>query len=221
MTALAPEAFVAALAGENAACLAVLADKSAAGAPGAALTVAALLKLALRNEYEAADLAAAWMTDTPELDATLARARQCGDEAKHYRWIEERLGALGVELGGFDPAAPGPSPLLAHLRTLRGTVERAAAGQFTREAIAVARNDVFAAFCEERGDAATAARYRDRIQPDERHHQELGRRLLLKYAVTEEAQTRARAAAADTLRIADEIQELARLKAGICRAPGC
>jgi uncharacterized ferritin-like protein (DUF455 family) len=221
MSALAPEAFVAALAGENAARLAVLAEKSAAGAPAAELTVAALLKLALRNEYEAADLAAAWMTDTPELDAKLALARQCGDEAKHYRWIEERLGALGVELTGFDPAAPGPSPLLAHLRTLRGTVERAAAGQFTREAIAVARNDVFAAFCEERGDAATAALYRDRIQPDERHHQELGRRLLLKYAVTEEAQARARAAAADTLRIADEIQELARLKAGICRAPGC
>jgi uncharacterized ferritin-like protein (DUF455 family) len=221
MSALAPEAFVAALAGENAARLAMLAEKSAAGAPGAELAVAALLKLALRNEYEAADLAAAWMTDTPELDAKLALARQCGDEAKHYRWIEERLGALGVDLTGFDPAAPGPSPLLAHLRTLRGTVERAAAGQFTREAIAVARNDVFAAFCEERGDAATAALYRDRIQPDERHHHELGRRLLLKYAVTEEAQARARTAAAETLRIADEIQELARLKAGICRAPGC
>jgi uncharacterized ferritin-like protein (DUF455 family) len=221
MSALAPEAFVEALARANAARLAELAEKSAAGAPAAALTVAALLKLALRNEYEAADLAAAWMADTPELDAKLALARQCGDEAKHYRWIEERLGALGADLTGFDPAAPGPSPLLAHLRTLRGTVERAAAGQFTREAIAVARNEVFAAFCDERGDGVTAALYRDRIQPDERHHHELGRRLLLKYAVTEEAQSRARAAAAETLRIADEIQELARLKAGICRAPGC
>jgi hypothetical protein len=221
MSALAPDAFVAALAAENAARLAALAEKSAAGEPGGDLTVAALLKLALRNEYEAADLAAAWMSDTPELDAKLALARQCGDEAKHYRWIEERLAALGVDLTGFEPSAPGPSPLLSHLRTLRGTVERAAAGQFTREAIAVARNEVFAAFCEERGDAATAALYRERIQPDERHHHELGRRLLLKYAVTEEAQARARAAASQTLRIADEIQELARLKAGICRAPGC
>jgi uncharacterized ferritin-like protein (DUF455 family) len=221
VSALAPEAFVAALAAENAARLATLADKSAAGEAGADLTVAALLKLALRNEYEAADLAAAWMADTPELDAKLALARQCGDEAKHYRWIEERLVALGVDLAGFDPAAPGPSPLLAHLRSLRGTVARAAAGQFTREAIAVARNDVFAAFCEERGDATTAALYRDHIQPDERHHHELGRRLLLRYAVTEETQAAARAAAAQTLRIADEIQELARLKAGICRAPGC
>jgi hypothetical protein len=216
-----PNDFVAALDAENRALLDVLGRKSAAGAPGDELSVAQLLKLALRNEYEAADLAASWMADTRELDAKLALARQCGDEAKHYRWIEERLGAMGVDLGGFDPAAPGPSPLLAHLRGLTGTVERAAAGQFTREAIAVVRNDVFATFCDERGDHETAALYRDRIQPDERHHHELGRRLLLRYAVTPEAQARARAAARDTLRIADEVQELARLKAGVCRAPGC
>jgi hypothetical protein len=216
-----PEAFVAELARENATALATLAEKSSAGTAGAELTVATLLKLALRNEYEAADLAGFWMADTPELDAKLALARQCGDEAKHYRLIEERLAGLGIDLVGFDPAAPGPSPLLVHLRGVRGTVERAAAGQFTREAIAVARNEVFATFCEERGDAETAALYRERIQPDERHHHELGRRLLLRYAVTSEAQDRARTAARVTLKIADEVQELARLKAGICRAPGC
>jgi len=219
--AITAEAFVAALDAENRALLDELGRKSAAGQAGEALSVAALLKLALRNEYEAADLAAAWMADTRELDAKLALARQCGDEAKHYRWIEERLRALGVDLGGFDPAAPGPSPLLVHLRGLTTTVERAAAGQFTREAIAVVRNDVFAAFCEERGDPETAALYRDRIQPDERHHHELGRRLLCTYAVTPEAQARARDAARATLRIAEEVQELARLKAGVCRAPGC
>jgi uncharacterized ferritin-like protein (DUF455 family) len=214
------ERFVDELEQENRALLDALAAKSAAGdAP--ALDVAALLKLALRNEYEATELAAAWLVDTAELDAKLAFARQCGDEAKHYRWIEERLRALGHDASGFDPAAPGPSPLLAHLRTLRSTVERAAAGPFTREAIAVARNHVFADFCEQRGDHETAALYRDRIQPDEQHHHELGRRLLLKYATTPEAQSRARAAAQSTLRIADEAQELARLKAGVSRAPGC
>ena len=216
-----PEAFVSELDAQNRGLLETLGQKSAAGQPGEGLAVAQLLKLALRNEYEASLLAARWMADTPELDAKLALARQCGDEAKHYRWIEERLRALGADLDGFDPSAPGPSPLLAHLLTLQGTVERAAAGQFTREAIAVVRNDVFAAFCEERGDPETAALYRDRIQPDERHHHELGRRLLLKYAVGDDAQARARAAAQATLRIADEVQELARLKAGICRAPGC
>ena len=215
------EAFVAALDAENRAALATLAARSAAGEAPDALSVPQLLKLALRNELEATELAARWLIDTPELDARLALARQCGDEAKHYRWIEERLRALGHDLEGFDPGAPGPTPLSAYLASLRGTVERAAAGQFTREAIAVARNEVFAEFCAARGDAETAALYRDRIQPDEQHHHELGRRLLVKYATTDEAQARAREAARATLRIADEVQELARLRLGVSRAPGC
>src|ERR1044071_1284333 len=113
------EDFVATLDSENRALLDELGRKSAAGEATAALSVPALLKLALRNEYEAADLAAAWMADTRELDAKLALARQCGDEAKHYRWIEERLLALGVDLAGFDPGAGGPSPVLAYLKTLK------------------------------------------------------------------------------------------------------
>jgi hypothetical protein len=221
MGLMTPEAFVAALEAENQERLDKLAIASAAGDAAETLTVAKLLRLALRNELEASELAAAWMSDTPELDAKLALARQCGDEARHYRWIEARLAELGDDLAGFDPAAAGPSPLLTYLRGLRGTVERAAAGQFTREAIAVVRNDVFADFCEERGDAATAALYREKIQPDEQHHHELGRRLLVKYAVTEAAQAAARAAAARTLEVAEEIQELARLRAGVSRAPGC
>jgi len=216
-----PSEFVEELDVQTRSLLEELGRKSEAGKPGDAPDVAQLLKLALRNEYEASVLAAYWLCDTPELDAKLALARQCGDEAKHYRWIEDRLGALGVDLGEFDPAAPGPSPLLVHLRGIRGTAERAAAGQFTREAIAVIRNDVFATYCEERGDPETAALYRDRIQPDERHHHDLGRRLLLKYATTADVQARARAAAESTLKVADEVQELARLKAGVSRAPGC
>jgi 1,2-phenylacetyl-CoA epoxidase catalytic subunit len=215
------EQFVAELHEENRKRLERLALRSAAGDAADTLTVPKLLRLALRNELEAAELAAAWMTDTPELDARLALARQCGDEAKHYRWIEARLAELGDALEGFDPAAPGPSPLSTYLRGLRGTVERAAAGQFTREAIAVVRNDVFADFCAERGDQATALLYRERIQPDEEYHHELGRRLLVKYATTPEAQAAARAAATRTLEVAEEIQELARLRAGVTRAPGC
>ena len=161
------------------------------------------------------------MTDTPELDAKLALARQCGDEAKHYLWIEQRLKALGVDLLLFDPAEPPRGGLYLHLKDLKGTVPRAAAGQFAREAIAVVRNEVFAQFCEEQGDPETARLYRERIQPDERHHHELGRRLLLKYATSPDAQDRARDAARTTLRIADELQELARLRKGISRAPGC
>jgi len=216
-----PEAFVAQLDAENRALLEKLGAKSQAGEAPGSLSVKQLLKLALRNELEASELAALWMADTKELDAKLALARQCGDEAKHYRWIEERLRALGEDLSSFDPAAQGDSPLLKHLKGLKGTVERAAAGQFTREAIAVVRNDVFARFCEEKGDAETASLYRDKIQPDEQHHHELGRKLLLRYATSDELQAKARAAARRTLEVAEEVQEMARMKMGVCRAPGC
>ena len=213
--------FVATLGRENEALLERLARKSSEGDAPSTLTVKQLLRVALKNEFEAMDLAAVWCADTVEPDAKLALARQSGDEAKHYRWIEERLRALGDDLEGFSPMAQGESPLLKHLKTLRTTVERAAAGQFTREAIAVARNEVFARFCEERGDKETAALYREKIQPDEQHHHELGRKLLLKYATTDEWQAKARAAARGTLQVAEEVQEMVRMKMGVCRAPGC
>src|ERR1051325_7632443 len=159
---LEPERFVQALDAENRAMLDALAAKSAAG-DEPPLAIAALLRVALKNELEATEVAAAWLVDTIELDAKLALARQCGDEAKHYAWIAERAHALGDDLAGFDPRAPAPSPLSLYLRTLTTTVERAAAGPFTREAIAVVRNQVFASFCAARGDQATADLYRQRI----------------------------------------------------------
>jgi hypothetical protein len=116
----------------------------------------------------------------------------------------------------------GPrSPMLDYLAGLTTTVERVAAGQFTREALAVVRNEEFIRFCMARGDDATAALYRDTIQPDERHHHELGRSLLTKLAVTVEAQTAALGAAKRTLDLAEELQEIAWMKTGIARAPGC
>ena len=78
--------------------------------------------------------------------------------------------------------------------------------------------DSYKAFCEAKGDEATARLYRDVIQPDEEHHHGLGRTLLARLAVTDEDQARARAAAAKTLAIADEIQEIARTKAGIVQS---
>jgi hypothetical protein len=111
--------------------------------------------------------------------------------------------------------------MLEYLAGLTTTVERVAAGQFTREALAVVRNEEFIRFCVARGDDATAALYRNTIQPDERHHHELGRSLLTKLAVTVEAQTDAFRAAKKTLELAEELQEIAWMKTGISRAPGC
>ena len=62
-----------------------------------ALNVVNLLKVALRNELEATELAGRWLVTTADVRVKLAFARQVGDEAKHYRLIVERLRSLGVD----------------------------------------------------------------------------------------------------------------------------
>ena len=98
------------------------------------LNVTNLLKVALKNEIEATEIAARWLVTTDEVDVKLALARQVGDEAKHYRMIAERLRALGFDARLFNPLAKGYGPLFQYLDRLPSTVERVAAGQFTREA---------------------------------------------------------------------------------------
>ena len=216
------EEFVAALDAENRTLLERLApDATLAPEVEGDLTVVNLLKVALKNEVEATEIAARWLTTTDDLDAKLAFARQVGDEARHYRLIGERLRALGVDPSGLNPLAKGWGPLFQYLDTLTITVSRVAAGQFTREAIAVVKNRQFIEFCERAGDKETATLYRDVIEPDERYHHDLGRRLLLRLATTPEAQATARAAARRTLELAEELQRVALTTAGIHHAPGC
>ena len=185
------------------------------------LTVLNLLKVALKNEIEATEIASRWLVATDDVEVKMAFARQAGDEAKHYRMIAERLRELGVDAHAFNPIAKGYGPLFSYLDRLQSTVERVAAGQFTREAIAVVKNRQFIEFCERAGDRVTAALYRDVIEPDERFHHALGRSLLLQCATTVEAQERARRAAARTLDLAEELQAAALKTAGIHHAPGC
>jgi hypothetical protein len=185
------------------------------------LTVLTLLKVALKNEIEATEIAARWLVTTDDVDVKMAFARQAGDEAKHYRMIADRLRELGFDARGFNPIAQGYGPLFGYLDGLGTTVERVAAGQFTREAIAVVKNRQFIEFCERAGDRTTATLYRDVIEPDERFHHELGRSLLARFATTPEAQDLARRAAARTLSLAEELQVAALRTAGIHHAPGC
>ena len=185
------------------------------------LNVLNLLKVALKNEIEATEIAARWLVTTDDIPVKLAFARQVGDESKHYRMIAERLRGLGFDTGAFDPLAKGYGPLFTYLMTLTTTVERVAAGQFTREAIAVVKNRQFIEFCEHAGDRETATLYRDVIEPDERYHHELGRTLLLRLATTPDAQAAATAAARKTLALAEELQRAALTTAGIHHAPGC
>ena len=191
---------------------------AAAREPAAEMTVANLLLLALKNEIEATECAAGYIATTREVDVKLALARQAGDEARHYRLIAKRLGELGVDTRAFDPLPR--SPMLQYLESLTTTVERVAAGQFTREALAVVRNDEFIRFCSSRGDDVTAALYRDVIQPDEQHHHELGRQLLADPAVDDAARDAARRASGGEPSNSPRSSAIARMK-GISRAPGC
>ena len=100
---LSGEEFVTMLAEENRSTLERLGQLSASGDAPDTLTVERLLLVALKNELEAAEVAALWMGTTSELDVKLALARQVGDEAKHYRLISERLGGLGVDASLIDP----------------------------------------------------------------------------------------------------------------------
>jgi len=185
------------------------------------LNVLNLLKVALKNEIEATEIAARWLVTTDDVEVKMAFARQAGDEAKHYRMIADRLRELGFAATAFNPLAKGYGPLFNFLDTLKTTVERVAAGQFTREAIAVVKNRQFIEFCERAGDRATATLYREIIEPDERFHHQLGRSLLLRAATTAEDQELARRAAAKTLALAEELQAAALKTAGIHHAPGC
>jgi hypothetical protein len=180
-----------------------------------------LLKIALKNEVEASEIAALWMPSTPETDVKLGFARQVGDEARHYRLIADYLAGSGVALDGFEPLAGGYSPLFQALARLESTVERLAAGQFTREAIAVRRNAMFIAYLERHRHHDVAHLYRESIQPDEAHHHQLGVSGLERLLRNAGDVARARAAMELTLGIADEMRKAARQRTGVKTVPGC
>jgi hypothetical protein len=177
--------------------------------------VTTLLRLALDSELEASELAAFWMPTTPEIDAKLLLAEQCGDEMKHYALICRRLEELGRPVTGGERAPASYGPLYHYLRGLRTTVERVAAGPFAREAIAKVRNQQFIDFCAAVGDEGTARLYREVIQPEEVKHHELARDLLARLCVTRELQELAAGAARTTLAIADELRTLAAKSSGL------
>jgi 1,2-phenylacetyl-CoA epoxidase catalytic subunit len=198
-------------------------DAALASIPGSLghAEMATLLRGALRTELEASMIAALWVPTTPEIEAKLALARQAGDEAKHYMHIEKRLRDMGEDLDGYSPVAGGVSPLYRYLEGLESTVERIAAAQFCREAIGYKANELFIAYCEAAGDRITADMYRERIQPDEKHHHEWGKRLLARLAVTAAEQDAARRAVLRTLELAEESRSLAAGRLLVETLPGC
>ena len=177
-----------------------------------------LLQVALANEINVAELAAVWMPTTRELDVKLAFARQTGDEAGHFQLVADRLRVLGFDV---ETAPRTDNPLFVYLRGLRTTVERIAAGLYALESLAYAVNENFMAFCTARGDEETVRIYREYIQPDERAHHELGRRLLDKYATAPDLQQTAKQTVTTVLELAAATRAKAAEKMGSSCFPGC
>jgi len=120
--------FVAELIRDNEELLARLAPAATlANEVGGDLAPAKLLRVALKNEIEASEIAAMWLPSAGSVALKLALARQAGDEAKHYTHIEQRLRELGDNLAGYDPVAAGYSPIFEYLKGLQTDVERVAA----------------------------------------------------------------------------------------------
>jgi 1,2-phenylacetyl-CoA epoxidase catalytic subunit len=192
---------------------------SSGGIPNGEM-LATLIKMALKNEIEAAEIAAEWVSTTPELHAKLALARHAGDEARHYQLIEEKARALGISLDGFRPLDP-PSPVLKYLRTLTTTPERIAAALVAREAMGGRRNVQFLAFLDRIGQRDLAALYRDVINPDEDLHHRSGCAVLAELASAPEAQQAARRAALGLLETGDRVRSNALQTTGAPVIPGC
>lgn len=182
--------------------------------------LATLVKMALKNEIEATEIAAEWVSTTPELGAKLALARHAGDEARHYQLIEEKARGMGISLNGFRPLDP-PSPVLTYLRTLKTTPERIAAALVAREAMGGRRNAQFLAFLDRIGQCELAALYRDVINPDEDRHHLAGCAVLAELAISAEAQQAARRAALGLLETGDRVRSNALQSTGAPVIPGC
>ena len=209
-------AFVIELEAAKAARLAPIVDAGRASTTGDARQ---LLQVALANEINVSELAAAWMPSTPELDVKLAFARQAGDEAGHFQLVADRLATLGFDVSTF--VQPPENALFHYLRSLHSTVERIAAGLVGLEAVAYAANEEFMAYCAAQGDDETVRIYREYIQPDERAHQQLGQRLLAKYATTPELQRLATDTVMTVLEIAATSRARAAERLGATCLPGC
>jgi uncharacterized ferritin-like protein (DUF455 family) len=178
-----------------------------------------LLQVALVNEINVSELAALWVPTTAELDVKLAFARQAGDEAGHFTLVADRLTTLGFDLDTFE--RPPENPLFQYLRSLHGTVERIAGGLVGLESVAYAVNEEFMAYCAEQGDDETVRIYREYIQPDERAHHELGKKLLDKYARTPALRQLADTTTARVLELATAVRAKAAEKIGTTCFPGC
>jgi hypothetical protein len=177
-----------------------------------------LLRLEMKITVEAIEVAALWIAETDSLEIKVALASVCGDGARNFGLLRDRLTALEVDLLGFDVRFGGYSKLFAFFRSLNTTEERASAGPVTLRAFNMRRLALAAQHCESKGDAASATLLRETLTRDESHHRDVGRRTLVDSAINEESQARARRAAFRTIELLGEVHEPALLRKFLSRS---
>ena len=63
-----------------------------------ALTVTNLLKVALKNEIEATEIAARWLVATRDVEVKMAFARQAGDATAFFQLPSNRVVEIGTQV---------------------------------------------------------------------------------------------------------------------------
>lgn len=179
------------------------------------LDIVDFLRLTMKDAIEAAEVAALWFGDCEDLTLKLGFAEQCGSAGRHCRQVAARLAALGAE--PFDPRSGGYSRFFGFLRSLTTPEERSAASQVTLRTYSLGRFNIFADLCDARGDAETAALFRDQIAGDERRVFDEGWRTLIASSSTEESQARGRRAAFRIVELAAEAADPLMLRKALSR----
>lgn len=175
-------------------------DKEAVGA-------ADILRLCMKAEIEAADVAALWLVDCDDLELKLLLAEQCGTAAATVRVLREQIATAAPEAPCPDPREGGYSKLFAFLRSLQTREERLSAEHLTRKGLGLLRTPLLASWCEQHGDPAAARLLRDTVAQADRSHYERGRAMLVAVATAEESQARARRAAFRAIELLTEMAE--------------
>ena len=98
---------------------------------GDGASVADMLRLETKFAIEFIEAAAIWIADSESLEMKILLGTQCGVHARQYQRLQDRLSALGLAPGSYDPRQGGYSKLFAFLRSLQTSEERAATGLLT------------------------------------------------------------------------------------------
>ena len=139
-------------------------------------------------EREAAGFIGSWLDDAVgEPEAFQGLARQVSDEARHYRLFERHLESLGGALDGWVPEPEWVAWVHDFYRSGKDTIERVAAHNVAGELGAM---QAFESLMPRVPEATR--RLLRKVMPDERFHAQLGRAVVMRHAVTAEAQARVR-----------------------------